>query len=33
LNEVNDWLEQYRQFWEQRFGRLDDVLEVMKKEK
>jgi DNA-binding transcriptional ArsR family regulator len=33
LNEVNEWLEQYRQFWEQRFGRLDDVLEEMKKEK
>jgi DNA-binding transcriptional ArsR family regulator len=33
LNEVSAWLEQYRQFWEQRFGRLDDVLEEMKKEK
>jgi DNA-binding transcriptional ArsR family regulator len=33
LNEVNDWLEQYRQLWEGRFGRLDDVLEKMKKEK
>lgn len=33
LNEVNDWLEQYRQLWEGRFGRLDDILEKMKKEK
>ncbi|MBK7453120.1 MAG: winged helix-turn-helix transcriptional regulator [Anaerolineales bacterium] len=33
LSEVNDWLEQYRQLWEGRFGRLDDVLEKMKKEK
>jgi DNA-binding transcriptional ArsR family regulator len=34
LNEVNDWLEKYRQLWEQRFDRLDDVLlEIQKKEK
>ncbi len=33
LNEVSDWLEKYRQLWEQRFNRLDDLLEVMKKEK
>jgi DNA-binding transcriptional ArsR family regulator len=34
LNEVSDWLEQYRQLWEQRFDRLDDVLlEMQKKEK
>ena len=33
LNEVTDWIEQYRQLWEGRFGRLDDVLEKMKKEK
>ena len=33
LNEVTDWIEQYRQLWEQRFSRLDDLLEVMKKEK
>ena len=34
LNEVNDWLEKYRQLWEQRFDRLDDVLlELKKKEK
>ena len=33
LNEVTDWIEQYRQLWEARFERLDDVLEKMKKEK
>jgi len=34
LNEVSDWLEKYRQLWEQRFDRLDDVLlEMKKKEK
>jgi hypothetical protein len=33
LNEVSDWIEQYRQLWEARFDRLDDVLEKMKKEK
>jgi DNA-binding transcriptional ArsR family regulator len=34
LNEVNDWLETYRQLWEQRFDRLDNVLlELQKKEK
>jgi DNA-binding transcriptional ArsR family regulator len=34
LNEVSDWLEQYRQLWEQRFDRLDDILlEMQKKEK
>jgi len=33
LNEVIDWIEQYRQIWEARFNRLDDLLEEMKKEK
>ena len=33
LGEVADWVEQYRQIWEQRFTRLDDLLEVMKREK
>ncbi|MBI1792885.1 MAG: winged helix-turn-helix transcriptional regulator [Chloroflexi bacterium] len=33
LNEVSDWVEQYRQIWEQRFDRLDEVLIEMKKEK
>jgi DNA-binding transcriptional ArsR family regulator len=34
LAEVADWVEQYRQIWEKRFDRLDDVLlEMQKKEK
>jgi hypothetical protein len=33
LREVSDWVEQYRQLWEQRFDRLDNILEEMKKEK
>ena len=30
LAEANDWLEHYRQFWEQSFNRLDDLLEELK---
>ena len=33
LGEVSNWIEQYRQIWENRFNRLDDLLEQMKKEK
>ena len=33
LNEVSVWVEKYRQMWEARFERLDEVLEKMKKEK
>jgi DNA-binding transcriptional ArsR family regulator len=34
LNEVTDWVEQYRQLWEQRFNRLDVLLQdIQKKEK
>ena len=33
LNEVSDWIEKYRELWEQRFERLDQVLEEMKREK
>lgn len=33
LNEVIDWVGQYRQIWEERFNRLDVLLEQMKKEK
>ena len=33
LNEVTAWVEQYRQIWEEKFNRLDDLLEQMKKEK
>ena len=33
MKEIDEWLEQYRQIWETRFEQLDEVLEVMKKEK
>ena len=33
LNEVTEWVEQYRQIWEEKFNRLDVLLEEMKKEK
>lgn len=34
LSVVSDWIEQYRQLWEQRFDRLDNLLvEMQKKEK
>jgi DNA-binding transcriptional ArsR family regulator len=34
LNEVSDWVEQYRNLWGQRFDRLDEYLsELQKKEK
>jgi len=26
LKEVSDWVERYRQFWEESFDRLDDYL-------
>lgn len=29
LKEAADWVEQYRQFWEQSFERLDEVLKEM----
>lgn len=32
LNEVTDWVKRYRQMWEERYSRLDDILEEMKKE-
>jgi hypothetical protein len=34
LNEVADWLEPYRRTWEDRFSRLDKLLEeIQNKEK
>lgn len=33
MKEIDKWLEQYRKIWETRFEQLDEVLEVMKKEK
>lgn len=29
LNEVSDWIEQYRQSWTQRFDRLDEILQEL----
>lgn len=29
LNEVTDWIEQYRQTWEERFNRLDELLQEL----
>jgi DNA-binding transcriptional ArsR family regulator len=33
LKEVADWVEHYRQFWEQRLDRLDDYLRELQKNK
>src|SRR3984957_15747753 len=33
LKEVADWVEHYRQFWEQSLDRLDDYLRELKKKK
>ena len=32
LKPIHDWVADYREFWEERFGRLDTVLEELKKE-
>jgi DNA-binding transcriptional ArsR family regulator len=32
LKEVSHWVEQYRQYWEQKYSRLDNVLDEMKQE-
>ena len=31
LQEVDDWVEQYRRFWEESFDRLDDYLRELQK--
>ena len=33
LNEVSEWIDQYRAHWEERLDRLDNYLEKIKKEK
>jgi DNA-binding transcriptional ArsR family regulator len=33
LAEANEWLERYRQFWQDSYGRLDLLLEEMKQTK
>src|SRR5688572_2397898 len=32
LKEANEWLEKYREFWELRYEKLDDLLEEMRTE-
>lgn len=32
LKEATDWLEKYRQFWDEAYSRLDALLEDMKKD-
>lgn len=32
LNEISEWVEQYRKIWEQRFDRMDQLLEKLKQE-
>lgn len=33
LNEVSDWVDQYRQFWEARFDSLDNYLKEIQSKK
>lgn len=33
MKEIDQWLEQFRKIWEQRFSQLDDLLQNLKKEK
>lgn len=33
LKEANDWMEQYREFWEESFDRLGEYLESIQKKK
>jgi DNA-binding transcriptional ArsR family regulator len=33
LKEADDWLEQYRQFWEERLDRLDEYLHDLQRER
>lgn len=33
IKEIDQWIEQFRKIWEQRFNQLDHVLDTIKKEK
>lgn len=33
MKEIDQWLEQFRMYWETRFNQLDDLLETMKNKK
>lgn len=33
MKEIDQWLEQFRKIWEQRFSQLDDLLKTLKSDK
>ena len=33
MKEIDKWLEQFRELWENRFGQLDNLLSTLKKKK
>ncbi len=33
MREAQQWIEEYRRFWEERFDRLDDYLKKLQQEK
>jgi len=33
MKEIDQWLQQFRAIWEDRFNQLDDVLETLKKQR
>ena len=33
MKEIDEWIEQFRKIWEDRFNQLDEILSAMKKEK
>jgi hypothetical protein len=33
MKEIDQWLEQFRQIWEQRFSQLDELLSTLKQTK
>ena len=33
IQEIDNWLEQFRQIWESKFNQLDDLLDNIKKQK
>jgi hypothetical protein len=33
MKEIDQWLEQFRKIWEQRYNQLDDLLQTLKSDK
>ena len=33
MKEIDEWIEQFRKVWEDKFNQLDDILSTIKKEK